>query len=161
LFKEILFRFKGQGDYALHAFFSVPLGLRMRLLTGVYDLVLAPSSEALLNKRGFSPLGVIFKGYKNIYTPFYKTSDIKQALLPLHVRHTISDHLQINLKHLPPKKPHRKIIIVDDLITSGETIRHLHLLLQNHGYEVKFAFTFATTQRLQTKDTNTRVKVVK
>ncbi len=52
------------------------------------------------------------------------------------------------------KLKEKKIILVDDIVTSGETINHFALALQNKGYEV-VKFALGIDYKQQAKSINT------
>jgi predicted amidophosphoribosyltransferase len=120
-FKELLYRYKGAGDYLLKdAFLTYNLKAIKRKYKG-YSLVLAPSNENAEIKRGFSHLEHIFKSLDlPIIKCFEKNCIWKQSDKKLGERMQIQNVIKIDKRLLNGVK---KVLIVDDVLTSGSTIK--------------------------------------
>ena len=120
-FKELLFRYKGKGDYCLKdVFLCRGLSAIKKKYKG-YSVVLAPSNETLENKRGFCHLEEIFKLLDlPLIKCFRKECDWKQSDKDLRDRINIQNVIKIDKRMLNGVK---KVLIVDDVMTSGSTIK--------------------------------------
>jgi predicted amidophosphoribosyltransferase len=131
--KSILYRYKALGDLALSSYFLSPIlpWLRLRYQRSLW--VLAPQNSQQDLKRGFTPLGPILQGFKTCEI-FQKKDDYKQSEQPFFLRKNIQDHVIVHTQRLNgiPKK--HSIIVVDDVMTSGETMKWMLHVLRQHGY---------------------------
>ena len=122
-FKELLYRYKGCYDYVLKdVFLSYKIRKFQKKYKG-YTLVLAPSNKDEESRRGFNHLEQIFKGLNlPILKCFKKTKKWKQSDKNIEERKGIQNVIKIDkscLKHV------KKVLIVDDVLTSGSTIKTL------------------------------------
>ena len=120
-FKTLLYRYKGLKDYILKdAFLSYNLSKLKRKYKG-YKIVLAPSSKNSEKERGFCHLEEIFKAMKlDIIKCFEKVKEWKQSDKNLMERRNIQNIIKIDNDCL---KGVRKVLVVDDVLTSGSTIK--------------------------------------
>ncbi len=130
-FQNLLFRFKSLGDYELKDIFLYYFLPYLRLKFKNYWMVAAPSYSEREKKRGFSHVKEIFSslGLRQLDL-FIKTKDIKQADLGREERSKIGDCIllreKVSLKNY-------KILLVDDVLTTGSTIRACYSLLRELG----------------------------
>lgn len=119
-FKTLLYRYKGQYDYSLKdVFLSCYLGKLKRMYKD-YVIAVTPSSMLQNNKRGFKPMEEIAKTLDlPLFTGLYKTTDYKQSDQPYSKRKNI--HQVIAIKDVE-KLNHQKVLIIDDVMTSGQTL---------------------------------------
>lgn len=122
-FKDVLYRYKGCYDYMLKdVFLSYKLNSLKRKYRG-YQIILAPSNKEIENKRGFNHLEEIFKCLKlPIIKCFKKIKKWKQSDKKLNERKQIQKVIKIDKSCLNNAK---KMLIVDDVLTSGSTIKSL------------------------------------
>lgn len=116
-FKQLLFQYKGQGDYALNnAFLNAYPHFKYRFHHHVVAIV--PSSKQDNQRRGFNPNEMIVKNFSNnIFTGLYKVSAYKQTQQAN--RADVKNVIKIkNGEQLY----NQDVIIFDDVITSGNTI---------------------------------------
>lgn len=120
-FKEILFRYKGIGDYLLKdVFFNFYLE-KLKKKYREYAIVIAPSNESNDKKRGFSHMEEICKCLNlKIIKCFKKEKEWKQSDKKLSERREIQNIIKIDIGML---KGVKKVLIVDDVLTSGSTIK--------------------------------------
>ena len=120
-FKDVLYRYKGCYDYVLKdIFINFNLGKLRKKYKG-YSIVLAPSSNDSEAKRGFNHLEEIFKCLKiPIIKCFYKSKEWKQSDKKLDERRDIQKIIKIDKSCL---KDIKKVLLVDDVLTSGSTIK--------------------------------------
>lgn len=119
-FKELLFKYKGLGDYLLKDVFIHNKETLKRKYRG-YSVVLAPSNETIERRRGFCHLESIFENLNlKIIKCFKKSKEWKQSDKKLNERTEIQNVIKIDKSLLEGVK---KVLIVDDVLTSGSTIK--------------------------------------
>lgn len=126
-FKELLFQYKGQGDYALKDAFlhAYP---QMRHKYHSHLIALVPSSHEDNLRRGFNPNEMLVRNFSNnIFTGLYKSSSYKQTSQA--DRSQVSKVIKIKDGNL---LFNRDIIIFDDVITSGNTIMTCAKLIESY-----------------------------
>ena len=120
-FKNILFRYKGCGDYFLNEIFLLNHYSRIKRKYKGYSIVLAPSNQDVEEKRGFCHLEGIFKRLNMpIVKCFRKVVEWKQSDKYRAEREQIQNVIKIDKSGLLGVK---KVLIVDDVLTSGSTIK--------------------------------------
>lgn len=122
-FKNLLYRYKGCGDYLLKDAFLYAFTNELKKKYRGYNIVLAPSNKEVEEKRGFNHLEGIFEclGFP-IIKCFKKTKIWKQSEKKLAERSSIQKVIKLDKSCL---KNVKKVLIVDDVLTSGSTIRTL------------------------------------
>ena len=116
-FKQLLFQYKAQGDYALKDAFlnAYP---EFKTIYNHHLIALVPSSQQDDLRRGFNPNEMIVRSFSNnIFTGLYKSSSYKQTRQT--DRSQVSKVIKIRDGHL---LFNQDVIIFDDVITSGATI---------------------------------------
>jgi len=143
--KSTLFQFKACADIELApVFLSYQLPL-LKLMYRDYVLVPAPSFIEKYEKRGFNHVVEMFRP---LGLPFYdcliKTKDVKQANLNYADRQKIGKALAIkeatNLRG-------KKVLFVDDLLTTGATAYASVRLIRRAGSEDVRILTMGHTPR--------------
>ena len=120
-FRDVLFRYKGLGDYPLKDVFLYGKNEWIKKKYKGYSIVLAPSNDDVEKKRGFCHLEEIFKKLNmNIVKSFKKNKKWKQSDKKLNERKGIQNVIKIDKNMLNEVK---KVLIVDDVLTSGSTIK--------------------------------------
>lgn len=141
--RSLLFQYKGCYDIELSDVFLTKQTSILRIIYHNYVLCPAPSYKDREEKRGFNHVALMFKqlGLPMIY-PFDKTADVKQADLNYVDRQKISNYIvckdDIDIKD-------KKILFVDDLITTGATAGACAKLLIEHGAKKVKVLTMART----------------
>lgn len=144
--REMLYQFKGCFDIELGELFLVNQKRFFQFLFRSYYLVPAPSFKGKDEIRGFNHVEEIFKGIgKGYIHAILKKDNVKQADLHYRQRQQISNHLLWNEKENVQGK---KILFVDDLITTGATAKACSKLLFAHGAKKVRILTVARTKEL-------------
>lgn len=118
--KKDLYQLKGCFDIELANVFLEYLRLYLRLKYFGYVLVPAPSTKSSDEERGFNHVNKIFEPLKlPIKNCITKTEDFKQSDFSFEERKMVKNKLQINNVDLKNKK----VLIVDDVYTSGSTVK--------------------------------------
>jgi ComF family protein len=129
--RSLLFQFKACGDIELGPVFLAYQAPLLRLFYPGYVLVPAPSYEAKNEARGFNHVEEMFKPlHLPVVKALRKTADVKQASLNFSERQKIGEHLAFAEGVSVAGK---KILFVDDLITTGATAKACCALLKAHG----------------------------
>lgn len=145
--QEMIYRFKGCFDYELGELFLVNQKPFLRMLFHSYYLVPSPSYSARDSERGFNHVQVIFSSIgKGYLTAIKKNDDVKQSDLNAKQRRNIGNHLSWNEDVDVFGK---KILFVDDLITTGSTARACCKLIKDHGAKEVQILSLARTISLE------------
>jgi predicted amidophosphoribosyltransferase len=132
--ESLLYRFKGLGERALQRVFL--WGYRGWFLLKYWNalLVLAPFHANQDHQRGFSPLKKIFSFHPNLRQPFEKSDDYKQSDQRFPMRKNIRLHVTFHSQLLKGFSLNQRMVIVDDVVTSGETMIMMIDSLQSLGF---------------------------
>lgn len=120
-FKDLLYKYKGCYDYVLKDCFLLYNQSYIKKKYRGYSIVLAPSTYKSEKERGFNHLEEIFKSLKiPIIKCFEKCCEWKQSDKKMCERADVQKVIKIDKSML---KGVKKVLIVDDVLTSGSTIR--------------------------------------
>ncbi|MCD8195017.1 MAG: hypothetical protein LUD22_01790 [Coprobacillus sp.] len=141
--KDLLYKFKGCYDYELKDVFLGRFKWYLRIRYFGYNLVPAPSSEEKNEERGFNHVEEMFSCLKLKYIKCIKKKyDFKQSDLTKSERMQVKDKFEVIDGSSVKGK---KILIVDDIFTTGSTIRAMiDLLKPYHPRKIK-VLTMAKT----------------
>ena len=133
-FKDALIQYKECGDEALSDVFLNLVKKELELRYHGYTMVFMPSSKEKEDIRGFKHLELMFsKVNLKKKDVFIKTGNIDQKGKNHQEREMIREYIKkIDGVVLP-----RKILLVDDVLTSGSTIRAALRLLDKNKHEIK------------------------
>jgi predicted amidophosphoribosyltransferase len=132
--KHILYRYKGLGDHALSPYFLSSLHGWLTIRYNHYVWVIAPHYPMQDQRRGFIPLLSIIKGFKS-HDIFRKKDDYKQSDQPFFTRKNIQHHLEVNRYELSRIPKNQRLLLIDDVITSKETMTWMIHSLKQLGYD--------------------------
>lgn len=126
--KELLYQFKGCFDIELSHAFLPYFTEYLRLKYFGFSLIPAPSSKEGDVKRGFNHVIEMFSVLKlPMIRCIHKTKDVKQADLDSKQREEVGKILEIDNVDLTNKK----VLIVDDVYTTGSTIKSMIKLVES------------------------------
>ncbi len=129
--KELIYKFKGCGDYELKDVFLYRYLTYLRLKYHSYYIVFVPSYYIDDERRGFNHVKAIYESLKLKELPILKKKTAhKQSDQSFKGRRSIKDVLEIDNKISLKGK---KILIVDDIITTGSTLLTSIELLKSVG----------------------------
>lgn len=130
---RLILQYKESYDEALYKVFLYPHISKLKKRYMGYTVVLAPSSIENLRRRGFNHLQKIFEilGLP-ILDCLYKDLNINQNNLSFSDRENIINHIFVKDVNLP-----KKILLVDDVLTSGSTIIGCLKALENKTSDIK------------------------
>lgn len=127
-FKEQLYKFKGCYDVELRTVFLEYYVDYLKIKYRNYIIVPAPSYIEHDQKRGFNHVEEIYKCLNlKICKCIHKIDDMKQSDLSFYQRSRIIKHLYIDENKFLEGK---KILLVDDVYTSGSTIKAMIFLIK-------------------------------
>lgn len=128
--RSLIYDLKACGDIELAPLFlSVPLSW-LKLRFGKRIMVCAPSYEEKNEERGFNHVEEIFKPLKlKTRQCLKKTDNIKQADLNFAERQRVGEHLAF----VGDDFRGEKVLLVDDICTTGATLKACANLLLAHG----------------------------
>lgn len=128
--QELLYQFKGCFDYELYSVFLEYYLSYLNFMFRGYEIVPAPSSKKSDKDRGFNHVEEMFKTLRlKMNKCIHKTKQRKQADLKTKEREKIGDYLIIDDVDLSNKK----ILLVDDVYTTGSTIKSMIKLVKQKG----------------------------
>ena len=128
--KDLIYKFKGCYDYELKSVFLELYKRELSILYHGYEMIPAPSYIEDDNRRGFNHVIEIFKSLNlKMNEVFVKTEKFKQADNNFHNRKKIKKYIKIKDNAVFGKK----ILLVDDIYTTGNTMRTMISLLKERG----------------------------
>ncbi|MEG0314627.1 MAG: ComF family protein [Erysipelotrichaceae bacterium] len=129
-----LFQYKECHDTALAAIFLKPYIKEIIDKYRSYTIVYMPSSKSKTKERGFFALDRMFKeiGMAKV-EPFRKNRNYKQSLQNEKNRNKIEHIIELDEHIILPDTP---LLLVDDVVTSGNSIRWAKHLLDGHKYNI-------------------------
>lgn len=133
--QELLYQFKGCFDIELSRIFLDYFRTYLKLKYRGFTMIPAPSSKEGDEKRGFNHVVEMFSCLKlPMLRCVHKTKDVKQADLTSKERQEVSKILEIDNVDLSGKK----ILIVDDVYTTGSTVRSMiNLVNSKHPKKIQ------------------------
>ena len=149
--KDIIYKYKGLYDIELkNIFIENILDELIKKYRG-YTLSFAPSFESEDIKRGFNHVEEMFSSVNlNKVKLFYKKENIKQSSLSKNERKNIKNI--IGIKNNIAKKI-KKLLIVDDILTTGNTLISCYNLAKKEGIKkVKLLALFSSTKSCRNKE---------
>ena len=128
--QELLYQFKGCKDYELRSIFLEYYQYYLNFKFNGYILVPAPSCKESDEERGFNHVEEMYKILNlKMLKCIRKTKSVKQAELTTRQREKIGEILTIDEVDLR----HKKILLVDDVFTTGSTIKAMIKLVREKG----------------------------
>ena len=128
--QELLYQFKGCRDYELRTIFLEYYAPYLNFKFSGYTIIPAPSYKDSDEERGFNHVVEMFEILKlKMWRCIHKTKAVKQADLTTKERAKIGDVLEIDNVDLS----HSKILLVDDVFTTGSTIKSMIKLCREKG----------------------------
>lgn len=131
----MIFQYKEGHDIALQEAFFHGVMKEINRKFRHYAIVVMPSSKEKLAERGFHPVKEMLKNCRlPVIEPFYKNENRKQSLQSIQNRAFISQVIKKKPGFILPKK---RLLLIDDVCTSGATMECAYNLLQGHTYKME------------------------
>ena len=147
--KEMIYKYKGCHDYELKDVFLYRYLNYLRILYRGYNVVPAPSFHIDDEKRGFNHVVEIFKALKlNMLPVIKKVKAHKQSDMSYKKRFEIKKILEIDSVDLKDKK----ILLVDDIFTTGSTLTSCIDLLKSRGAKKIEILVIAKTKKKEKQE---------
>ena len=128
--KSLIYQYKGCYDIEIAPIF---LSVHLKKLQNKYAdyiVVYPPSNQHEIEKRGFDHMKEIVRSLQlPIMDIFYKSIDYKQSNASFEARNQIQNVIQLKTNH---NLKNAKILLIDDIFTSGNTIKRCIKLLINN-----------------------------
>ena len=141
--EDLMFTFKENKDIALYPIFLKPYVKMLKKKYRKETIIFAPSSTHKEKERGFQSLPLLFQEVKlPTKQLFEKKIEYKQSSQSFHKRKDIRKVIQLRKGVEIPKR----MVLVDDMCTSGETLQSMYDLVKDKG-KVK-VFTIAINKNL-------------
>lgn len=132
LFKSILIQYKECFDEALKDVFLYNLKDYIRLKYHGYKIAYVPSTKDKLNKRGFNHLRLIFESLN-----FKEVEGLKQKEERIQEGKGKRERLKMRDNYNYEGEPLNKVLIVDDVLTTGSSIIGVYNALKDKAYIIK------------------------
>ena len=129
--KDLIYQFKVLKDYELKDVFLEYFLEELNYKYRKYIITFVPSYHLDDTNRGFNHVEAMFSSLKNKkICLFKKTINHKQSDQKLYNRTKIKDYIYLDKSKLRGIK---KVLIVDDILTTGNTLKSCAKLLTNEG----------------------------
>jgi ComF family protein len=128
--RSLILQIKANNDLELAKYILTPLKLFLKEKYKKYTLVPIPSTKSSNKARGFNHVEAIFSQLGLPVTNlFEKIDNYKQANIKFEMRNQVSNKINlINRAEIPSK-----VVIIDDIITSGSSLKAVLSILKDTG----------------------------
>lgn len=131
----MLYQYKEGHDVALAEVFFYDILTKLQVRYRKYTIVLLPSSEEKQQERGFHPVREMLKQCKlPCIEPFDKENAYRQVNKPMQHGSAISQVIKLKSN---TKLPQTRLLLVDDVTVSGNTLQWAYQQLQGHTYRIE------------------------
>ncbi|MCR5309609.1 MAG: hypothetical protein K6E21_05830 [Bacilli bacterium] len=149
--KDLIYKLKGCFDYELKNSFLDMYKTELSLYYNGYTMIPAPSYIEDDKTRGFNHVIEIFKSLKlTLLEAFEKSEHFKQSDHNFKERKKIKNYLRLKENVVLPNK----VLLVDDIFTTGSTMRTMISALKEHGVTNIKVLVLCKTQLIEKRKEN-------
>lgn len=132
MFRDLLIQYKECCDEALAVVFLYLLKQYIRIKYHGYKILCVPSGKEKYEKRGFNHLELIFKDVGlTIINGLHMKQELVQEGKNLEDRRKMIGNYEYDGPHI------EKVLIVDDVLTSGSSIYGVYMAIKSHVGKVR------------------------
>ena len=132
LFRSLLLQFKECHDEALKDVFLYDLSEYLELRYHGYQLLFVPSSQKKRKERGFDHLEEIFSGVR-----LKRAKGLRMKEDLCQEGKDVQERSRMIGNYVYEGESLNKILIVDDVITTGSTLKGAYLCMKNRARQIK------------------------
>lgn len=133
--ENMIYQYKENRDIALKDVFFHQFINKLNDKYRHYEVVVMPSAHEKIEERGFHHMKEMLGECKlPILDPMVKLHNRKQSLQSFQERQNITDYIHLKKNFYPSKKP---LLLIDDVITTGATLKHAYHLLSKHTSKIE------------------------
>ena len=133
--ENLLYQYKENRDVALADIFFCLYAAKIARKYRGYTLAGMPSSRDKTVERGFHHLERMLEAVALPYVDLFEKDDgYKQSLKNGMERMEISSHMRLKKDAVIPDTP---LLLVDDVCTTGSTLKHAYQLLEKHTMDME------------------------
>lgn len=142
LLKQFMSQYKFYGDYRLRKVFQTKIKREVTQLKA--DLVIPiPIAPATLQRRGFNQVAGLLEGVSTVDGLATLQVEKQQPQSAKNRQQRMQTQQPFSLNLSPEKFNKKRVLIVDDIYTTGRTIRHAARLFQEAGASEVMGLTLA------------------
>lgn len=157
--ENLIYQYKESRDIALAPVFFYNHVKQIQKRYKGYHIVIMPSNEEKIKERTFHHMLEMLRDiHLPIIDPFTKTSYRKQSLQTLEERYHIADIITLKQDVDIPDTP---LLLVDDVLTTGSTIKAAYHLLKQHTYKIEALLLCAHPRFLEICPQNRKRTILK
>lgn len=133
-FRSLIIQYKECHDEALKDVFLYDLKDYINLRYHGYTLIHVPSSVSNLKRRSFDHMGLMLEGLHLKHLDMVeKIEDISQNALNRTQRLKMTDNFKLREGYEIPDK----VLLIDDILTTGSSLYGVYKLFRNHVTKIK------------------------
>jgi len=132
IFRSLLLQYKECCDEALSDVFLYGLNDYIRMRYFDYRILFVPSTQAKKEKRGFDHLNLLFR---NVSLKEIKGLEMKKEMI--QEGKNAEERYEMKDNYIYTGEDHKKILIVDDVITTGSSILGVYHAVRGHADKMR------------------------
>ncbi|MBR5341475.1 MAG: ComF family protein [Erysipelotrichaceae bacterium] len=132
IFRSLLLQFKECHDEALKNVFLYDLSEYINIRYFGYKILFVPSSKAKLEQRGFNHLEEIFSEVR-----LKKADGLRMIEDGSQEGKNLEERRKMSTNYVYTGAPHKKILVVDDVVTTGSSLKGVYNCVKTSAGKVK------------------------